>query len=123
LTQCLQTFSPPFACQTRVEVSHLEKKNGRTYQYPQSPILPAMLFSNAGLAKLWKSLGDNGLSKMESSDAACRTRFPSALPQIHPIKVQKLKPLPNSVQEKYLFCISYFFCGFAIYKLNPFKTK
>jgi hypothetical protein len=29
---------------------------------------------NAGLAKLWKSLEDNGLSKMEPSNATCYAR-------------------------------------------------
>jgi hypothetical protein len=33
---------------------------------------PALI--NAGLAKLWKPLEDNGLSKMEPSNAACRAR-------------------------------------------------
>jgi hypothetical protein len=70
LTQCKQTFSPPFGPPFGISVTSLKIEWVNLPVSAESHFACYALISD-GLAKIWKSLGDNILSKMEPSNATC----------------------------------------------------
>jgi hypothetical protein len=71
LTQCKQTFSPPFGPNQGRSVTS-GKIEWANLQVSTDSYFACHALINAGLSKLWKSLEDYVLSKMEPSNAACR---------------------------------------------------
>jgi hypothetical protein len=73
LTQCIQTFSPPFDPQIKAEGSPLENRMGKCTSIRRVP------FCLSCSHQLWKSLEDNGLSKIEPYNSACLSRLSTSL--------------------------------------------